>query len=95
MTQTVRQGKTKCAVETFQTVQQKFHKYKADGTSKQLFPIQYFLRYIPEELFKAIAMYTNMYAMQNGIKFKSTTKYESQTLFALHIIIYWNLNKFQ
>ncbi|KAJ8929164.1 hypothetical protein NQ314_018188 [Rhamnusium bicolor] len=51
-------------------------------------PLQYFLRYIGDDLFEEMVQYTNMYALQEGItSFKPTDRYEIKTLIALHIAI--------
>lgn len=78
---------------TFQTINRKWLEDTLGGTSEQLYPIEYFLQFVPDDMFEDIAMYTNMYAIQNEIKFKPTTKSEIQTLFALHILI-GTFNKF-
>lgn len=56
-----------------------------------LSPIDYFYKYIPEELFKEMAYYTNLYSQQNegNLKytFKPTNHYELQNLFGAHLMI--------
>ncbi|KAG5872595.1 hypothetical protein JTB14_027936 [Gonioctena quinquepunctata] len=51
------------------------------------YSIEYFLRYIPREEFEKMADYTNIYALQQGKSFRSTTASEIMVLFALHIMI--------
>lgn len=57
-------------------------------TNEILMPIQYFLRYIPEQLFDVIAEMTNIYALQQGkTSFKPTHANEIKIFIALHIIM--------
>lgn len=45
--------------------------------------MEYILKYVPEAMFEEIAMYTNIYALQNDKnKFRSTSNSEMQILFA-------------
>ncbi|XP_047111609.1 piggyBac transposable element-derived protein 3-like [Schistocerca piceifrons] len=49
-------------------------------------PIQYFKRYIPDDLFTSMTAHTNIYAFQQGkSSFKQTTQ-ELEALFGLHIL---------
>ncbi|KAG5894515.1 hypothetical protein JTB14_026898 [Gonioctena quinquepunctata] len=51
------------------------------------YPEEYFLRYITREVFAKMAGYTNIYDLQQGKSFRSTTTSEIMVLFALHIMI--------
>lgn len=57
------------------------------------FPLEYFMRYLPLDIFAEMAKFTNIYALQTGKTFKNTSTEEIQVLIGLHIII-GCLNKF-
>ncbi|GBN67016.1 Retrovirus-related Pol polyprotein from transposon 297 [Araneus ventricosus] len=59
----------------------------SSNTSTVSTPLQYFIKYIPSEMFSEMTTYTNMYALQKGVSFKPTTKEELEVLFGLHIIM--------
>lgn len=64
------------------------------GDSIVLDPMQYFSKYITDEIFEQMAECTNIYALQQGLtRFKPTNVIEIETLFGLHIMI-GCLNKF-
>lgn len=49
-------------------------------------PLQYFSRYIGDDVFQEMAQYTNMYALQKGIpSFKLTNQHEMKTLILLSV----------
>lgn len=67
----------------------------------ELNPIDFFRRYITNEVFDQFVLYTNMYALQKTVKgWKSTHVAELEILFGLHILVgnlklpqlslYWN-----
>lgn len=55
--------------------------------SESLEPIDYFYRYITEELFTKMAEMTNMYALQQGKTFKNCNSEEIRNFFGLHIMM--------
>lgn len=50
-------------------------------------PLKYFQLYMPPELFSDMAKFTNMYALNQGIRFKPSTPEEIEILFGLHIVM--------
>ncbi|KAK9704467.1 hypothetical protein QE152_g27838 [Popillia japonica] len=70
---------------TFQIVERVWEPETEDYVIEPHYPVHSFLRYVPENLFEDMAMYTNMYAIQNGMHLRPTSKSEIQTLIA-HII---------
>lgn len=63
-------------------------------------PLDYFLRYLPEDTFSQLAEMTNLYALQQGKNFNPCNASEIKSLFGLHILMsclrfprvrmYWN-----
>jgi hypothetical protein len=60
---------------------------EAEEVVDDLSPLICFLKYIPVEFFEKAAFHTNLYAVQNGHKWKPTTGIEIIKLFGLHVYI--------